>query len=434
MILKASQRAGGQNLAAHLMRTDENEHVELHEVRGFIAEDLHGAFKEAYAISRATKCQQYLFSLSLNPPESENVAVATFEKAIDQIERELGLKNQPRAIVFHEKQGRRHAHVVWSRIDAATMTAKQMSFFKRRLQSISRDLFIENDWKMPRGLVNKAERNPLNFTLTEWQQAKRSGADPRDIKRILQNCWAVSDSLTSFTHALQDQGFWLARGDRRGFVAIDYSGEVYSLARALGRKAKEVRERLGDEQALNSVAITKQEIAEKMTPAIKTHIQTARDQFKQRSIALDHKRQVMTKIHQSERATLKAEHQQRQANEAKARAERLPKGLKALWARVTGQHKKLKQRLVHDVRRTAQLDREEKQFLITRHLKERRPLQQHLKTARKAQAVLLQELRADVRRYIELGRIDDPPTPIPERQQTQTRQKRRRTRQQRLSP
>ena len=47
MILKASQRGGGQNLAAHLMRMDENEHVEIHEIRGFVADDLHGAFKRS---------------------------------------------------------------------------------------------------------------------------------------------------------------------------------------------------------------------------------------------------------------------------------------------------------------------------------------------------------------------------------------------------
>jgi hypothetical protein len=69
MILKASQRSGGQDLAAHLMRADENEHVRLHELRGFVSEDLKGAFKEADAISRGTKCRQYLFSLSLSPPE-----------------------------------------------------------------------------------------------------------------------------------------------------------------------------------------------------------------------------------------------------------------------------------------------------------------------------------------------------------------------------
>ena len=121
MILKASQRGGGQDLAAHLMRADENEHVSLHELRGFMADDLKGAFKEADAVSRGTKCRQFLFSLSLSPPEQERVPAEVFEKAIDRIEERLGLEGQPRAIVFHEKEGRRHAHCVWSRTFDASL-------------------------------------------------------------------------------------------------------------------------------------------------------------------------------------------------------------------------------------------------------------------------------------------------------------------------
>lgn len=35
MILISSSRSGGANLATHLMRTDQNEHVDVHELRGF---------------------------------------------------------------------------------------------------------------------------------------------------------------------------------------------------------------------------------------------------------------------------------------------------------------------------------------------------------------------------------------------------------------
>lgn len=73
MILKGSQRSGGRDLATHLMRADDNEHIRVHELRGFASDNLKGAFKEAEAVSRGTKCKQYLFSLSLNPPEDAKV-------------------------------------------------------------------------------------------------------------------------------------------------------------------------------------------------------------------------------------------------------------------------------------------------------------------------------------------------------------------------
>ncbi|SEN51125.1 hypothetical protein [Nitrosomonas marina] len=73
MILVGNQRGGAKNLALHLLK-EENEHVEVHEVRGFASRNLMAALNETYAISKATRCKQFLFSLSLNPPQNENVS------------------------------------------------------------------------------------------------------------------------------------------------------------------------------------------------------------------------------------------------------------------------------------------------------------------------------------------------------------------------
>ncbi len=185
MILKGSQRGGGANLGQHLLKTEENEHVEVHEVRGFISNSMMGALKEAQAVSKGTRCRQYLFSLSLSPPETETVRVGVFEKALNDVEERLGLKDQPRIVVFHEKEGRRHAHAVWSRIDAETMTAKHLSFFKTKLREISKQLYLENGWRMPKGLMDSRARDPRNFSLEEWQQAKRDGLDPKLLKGMI---------------------------------------------------------------------------------------------------------------------------------------------------------------------------------------------------------------------------------------------------------
>jgi len=239
MILKAKERGDGGQLARYLLATRDNEHVELHEVSGFVSDDLLDAFHEADAIARGTRCKNYLFSMSLNPPEGAYVETEVFEKTADMIEKKLGLENQPRAIVFHEKDGRRHAHVVWSRIDTEKMRAINLPHYKTKLRDVSRELYLEHDWEMPRGLQDRRLRDPLSFSREEWQQAKRSGIDPREIKAALQGAWKLSDNRTSFEHALKERGFWLAKGDRRGFVAIDYRGEVYSLSRYAGVKTKE---------------------------------------------------------------------------------------------------------------------------------------------------------------------------------------------------
>ena len=85
MILVGNQRGGARDLARHLMK-EENERVDVHELRGFIASDLDGAFQESYAISRGTRCKHFLFSLSLNPPRDANVSDEQFVRAVEQAE------------------------------------------------------------------------------------------------------------------------------------------------------------------------------------------------------------------------------------------------------------------------------------------------------------------------------------------------------------
>ena len=98
--------------------------------------------------------------------------------------------------------------------------------------------------------------------------AKRTEKDVRATKTAIQDAWAISDSKVAFAHALQERGFKLARGAKRGFVAVDYDGEVYAIPRSVGVKIKEVRQRLGDEAALPSLAEAKEQIAQDMLPAM----------------------------------------------------------------------------------------------------------------------------------------------------------------------
>lgn len=52
MILKAKERGNAPQLAGYLLSMRDNEHVDLYDVRGFISDDLRGAFSEADAIAQ----------------------------------------------------------------------------------------------------------------------------------------------------------------------------------------------------------------------------------------------------------------------------------------------------------------------------------------------------------------------------------------------
>ncbi|WP_435371451.1 relaxase/mobilization nuclease domain-containing protein [Mesorhizobium liriopis] len=407
MILKASQRGGGQDLAAHLMKMDDNEHVLLHELKGFASDNLKDAFKEIEAISRGTRCKQYLFSLSLSPPEQESVSEEQFEAAIERIEGRLGLEGQPRAVVFHEKEGRRHAHCVWSRIDAQTMTARQMSFFKQKLMGISRDLYLDQGWAMPRGIIEAGARDPTNFTLAEWQQAKRAGLDPRWLKVVVQDSWNRSDSTPAFSGALQDRGLFLAKGDRRSHVVIDFSGEVHALPRCLGLNTKQVRARLGDGDDLPSVDATKEQIAGRMTLAMRRHVAEGKTRFKKGAAVLAHRKMELVLRQRDERLKLASEQKRRWLAETKERRARLPIGLRGLWSKITGKYQAIRAENEAQAERTRRQIARERQLLVQAQRDERASLQVEIKAMRKRQAEQLLELRSDIVRFLKFKRSQD---------------------------
>lgn len=399
MILKGSQRAGGNQLAAHLMKADENEHVEVHEIRGFMADDLHGAFKEAHAVSKGTRAKQYLFSLSLNPPSNEKVSIDVFESAIDRIEQRLGLDDQPRAIVFHEKEGRRHAHVVWSRIDVNKMKAINLPYFKRKLQDVSKELYLEHGWKMPAGFVDKKQRNPLNFSRDEWQQARRNGHDPRALKRMFQECWSISDSKKAFTQALLSRGYILARGDRRGFVAVDYQGEPYAITKYTGVKAKTVRSRLGDPKELPSIEDARAKIGGVISDKVKHYLVQANDDKKRHSAGFEYKRKQLVERQRAERQNLEQIHKRRWEHENQARAKRIASGLKGVWHWLTGKYAKIKRKNEAEALKASRRDRKEKDQLIFRHIQERQALHLRNRKEQHQHDLEIKYLRQDLYKY-----------------------------------
>lgn len=380
MILNANSRGHGQELARHLLNVEDNEHAVVHELRGFVGDDLGSAFAEVEAIATGTKCQQYLFSLSLNPPKLEAVSIEAFETTIDAIEAQLGLKGQPRAIVFHEKLGRRHAHCVWSRIHAEQMKGINLPHFKRKLTAISRSLYQEHGWDMPAGLQDARDRDPLNYSHAEAGQAKRAKHDPKELKALFRACWEASDSLTAFKAALKDQGFALARGDRRGFVAVDAGGEVYSLSRWCGVKPKELRARLGHEDQLPSVDEAQTGLeARRVAPH-----DAALDQ-----VLADHQApvEVLVARQRAERQELQDHQTRRKVSDLRAAQASLPRGLAAAWSRLTGQYQKKLGMLEAQAVRLVARDRHQTEALIERHLSERRALDHQLDLIKARQAL-----------------------------------------------
>lgn len=395
-IMVGSQRGGAKDLALHLMK-QENEHVDVHEIRGFVSDSVMGALNEAYAVSKATKCRKFLYSLSANPPLDKQITKDDLVSMIDEAETRLGLEGQPRVVVFHEKEGRRHAHAVWSRVKCDELKAIHMPYDRRVLMQLTRDIVIERGWKLHPGMMDHKLRDPLSFNLAEYQQAKRIGKDPRLAKRALQEAWAISDSKAALVHAMQERGFKLTRGDSGRPVAIDHHMEVYALARATRQKTKVILERIGDMDGLPSVDETKVQIQRELSGTVDRLHSEVEARAKAAQERFEFRRKALVDKQKRERSALQTRQAEIWLAANKARQARFRSGISAVWDRLRGEHKRIRKQNEREAYMQAKADRAARDALVWRHLQERQRIEifklRHKERAQSIRRVLEQDRR-----------------------------------------
>ena len=244
MIVKGGSRKSGSFFASHLMKTEENERVSIAEMKGLYAEDLPEAFRELKALAAGTRAENYFYHASINPREDERLTPEQWEFAVDRLEHNLGLDGHVRFQVEHEKEGRTHRHIVWSRVDPDTLTVtpdshNYLAHDKTRAE-LEQEFHHEPTPPTPQPSQRKSRE------IADWEnfRAAESGIDPKEVKAEVTALWRQSDSGAAFVAALGDAGYTLCQGDR-GYCIIDQAGDVHSLTRRIeGVKTAEVKARL----------------------------------------------------------------------------------------------------------------------------------------------------------------------------------------------
>jgi hypothetical protein len=252
MIIKGSSRAGPSQLARHLQRTDTNGRVEIIQLdspMGSLAE----ALRDWQFLSTGTRGEKGLYHANIDPDARYKMTPEQWQRAVEVLEKELGLEGQPRAVVMHEKHGRAHIHVVWQRTDIDTMTLIADSFNYKAHERASLALEKEFGHEIVPGKHAKRDREKQpehpkeEINHAEWQQGERAGIDPRAFKDAITALYRRSDNGAALQAALEDHGLILAKGDRRDYVIVDEGGQVYSLARQIkGVTAKDLRAFMAD--------------------------------------------------------------------------------------------------------------------------------------------------------------------------------------------
>lgn len=249
MIIKGTSRAKPIELARHLLNAEQNERIQLLETRGTVAQDLRGALIEMDAYAAGTRCEKPLYHAAISPGLPHTLTPEQRAEAIEALEERLGLTGHARAVVMHDKHGRQHIHVVWSRIDIDHMRSVSDSHNYRKHEEVARELERRFGHERVQGAhheregVKRPDRTPSR---AELRQEERTGIKGKDVKAEVSAAFRASDSAEAFKAALEEKGYQLARGDRRDFVIVDRAGGVHSLARRIdGMRAAELREFMG---------------------------------------------------------------------------------------------------------------------------------------------------------------------------------------------
>ena len=409
MILKGNQRGGGQQMAAHLMNSFDNERVEIADLRGAVADDLSGAFAEWAAEARGTKCQKYLYSLSLNPDQSQgHLTREQYLELLARTERSLKLVGQPRAVVFHEKRDehgvlREHCHAVWSRIDTDKMKAVQIAHDRLKLRTVAREFARDHGLELPEGMkpgknANRFNNRAKQENLGERQQKERTGISKEQRMADIATCWRETGNGAAFMQALEAKGYFLARGDRRTYVVIDLHSEVYSLSRQLlgVAKDKELKSRLAgypldklpDVESAQAWAkqqrierekqiAEKQKEQEKQPSQVEIRLAALKEKQAARRAAIDKQRIELIARHLSERDGLRAMHESENTGVVSARLQKQPKGILAFLTRITGIQMITDARNRKQDDRRAEQQREHAVALQRRHERELKETDRH---------------------------------------------------------
>src|SRR5262249_12823923 len=169
-----------------------------------------------------------------------------WKRAADILADELGLQDQPRALVLHAgKDDRPHLHVVWCRTDIDTMKVVSDGYNYVAHERASKRMELEFGHEIIPGKHAKRDRKKQEefprqkLTQDEDQYQKRTGLSKDGRIKEITALYRAADSGPAFRAALEDAGYILARGDR-GHVVVDQKGGHSVLSRNVGLKKKEI--------------------------------------------------------------------------------------------------------------------------------------------------------------------------------------------------
>jgi len=183
----------------------------------------------------------YAYSLAWAPdqaPTREQMEQAAYETL-----EELGLHHHEAIMVAHDDTDHAHVHVVANLVHPETGLIANthndfiaLSYWAQEYEQRCGHVYCEQR------VENNAQREEGAFVKHRLEEMNAAPS----IEELYQSCGSGS----AFREAVEEIGYTLGKGDRRGFILVDQEGDVHSLSRQLkGIRAKQIKAYMSDVDA-----------------------------------------------------------------------------------------------------------------------------------------------------------------------------------------
>ena len=241
VLIKGRSIKGAQKSSDHYLRGLENDHIIIKEVKGFATQSPDAALEMIELSAKGTKCQNPLYSAKINPETDRTWTEEELFRAVDLLEKNLGLTGHQRVVVEHFKEGRIHYHALWNRFPPDGGRTVHMGNDYAAHQLTQRQL--EKEFKL-RPMMSKGR----DFKDNEVKWAQRLGFDIFEVREQITKDFNIATSGQEFKAKLEAQGIVLCRGNKSQFVIILPWGQHKALSSMIhGRPTKAIlRRAMGD--------------------------------------------------------------------------------------------------------------------------------------------------------------------------------------------
>lgn len=242
MIVKGSARKDGPAMAVYFMESEDG-------ARLLFSSDPMGdtltAMTEWDEIGRLTKGEKPLYHMQLCPDAKYAVSDEQWKRMAEIVLEEIGAKGHDYELYFHpgvKEDGEPdmpHAHLGVCRTNRDTLKMFDLGFNYQAHERASLRIAKEMGMEIVPGKHAKRDRQKQkDFPRAEARQADHQQATRTELtveqrREQVTALRAAADNAQAFKSALEDAGYVLAKGDKRGLVIVDEQGEVYSLSKQL---------------------------------------------------------------------------------------------------------------------------------------------------------------------------------------------------------